>query len=205
MSKKKKILIGVGGFFALMMVIGSFSDDTPPATTAAPVVDVSPTTTTAAPSSTTASPSPTRTTVAPKPKPAPKPVPMTAQEKVDKALRDSGVTGAKITENTGGVIFVSIPVGDNLTNGMIRSGTERDAKDVMAAIAKTKAATKGLGVRGVADMQDQYGNPMPNSQVFWVFLKGETVKKINWGNEDYMLTMHLEDVADAYNWHPAFR
>lgn len=75
-----------------------------------------------------------------------------------KAVEEAAaVDGLKVSES-GKVLFAKFPIADNLTKGLIRSGTQRSTVDVLKAVSEnTKGYTK-VFVQGTFPMQDQYGN-----------------------------------------------
>lgn len=117
-----------------------------------------------------------KATTAPKATRAPEPA--TPIEKIKAALKKTDVD----IEN---VIYerkkprVEFNVGDNLTNGMIRTGIGNDVFAIAEAVHKSGVPVRELAIRGLFPLTDKYGKTEPG-QVFFVTLLGPDLAKINY-------------------------
>lgn len=153
---------------------------------------------------TTEAPEPAEeTTEAPEPtqeEPVAEEEPLTNDELIEQALLDSGVDGAKVSDDFE-TFVVEFNVSDNFTSNLMKIGAENDAKDIMLSLHESGAEFDSLGIRGMFPLVDDYGNEY-DGQVLWVFLEDETLNKINWDN---LLTIELSEAADLYNLHPGLQ
>jgi hypothetical protein len=99
------------------------------------------------------------------------------------------------------VFQVRFRVGDNLTNGMIRSGAKVDIQRILQAADESGLEFHEITVFGSFPLVDKLGNESLDV-VTKATYEGSTIKNINWNN---FLFKNVYDIAQ-YHWlHPAFR
>lgn len=149
--------------------------------------------------------------------PAAKVVPKTPKGKLQAAVADAGVKGAKVigysdepSDTADGetikVAQVQFQIGDGFSNNSIRNGIGMDTFDIAEAAVKSKVPFDELWVSGTFDMQDKYGKELPNQKVYQAaFLRSE-LAKINYDN--VLTDFDRVEVFTIDNFvflHPAFR
>lgn len=128
--------------------------------------------------------------------------PKTPRQLVEEAVDDLDVEGAKVSDETTPRDYViEFEVSDNLTNDMIRTGADNDAKEILEAVAKADPKLRSVGIRGLFPLVDDYGEES-KGQVYWAYFPRAVVQRINWDNLD---VVELETIADAYALHPDMR
>ena len=106
--------------------------------------------------------------------------PTTPKGKLKAALaKTDDVEGAKVNTIDGGYIEVGFKVGDNLTDGTIRTGIANDVYAMAEPINKSGVKFKELAFRGTFPMSDKYGNTKPGQVFFTTFTK-KTLNKIQY-------------------------
>ncbi|WGW12754.1 hypothetical protein LWF01_02985 [Saxibacter everestensis] len=136
----------------------------------------------------------------PETKAAPK---VSDEDKLRKGL-STAVEGTKLTEFTsGGIIRVEFPLGDNLTNNLIRAGAQADTVAILKTVKESGVKFDEVMIDGTFPMVDQYGNEQDDALVLSVSYTQDTVKKINFDN---VLASNIWDLSDTPAFiHPEFR
>lgn len=108
------------------------------------------------------------------------PKPTTPKGKLKAALaKADDVDGAKVNTVNGDYVEVGFKVGDNISNGTIRTGIANDVYAMAEPINKSGVKFKELAFRGTFPLTDKYGNTKPGQVFFTTFTK-KTLNKIQY-------------------------
>ena len=108
--------------------------------------------------------------------------PTTPKGKLKAALaKADDVEGAKVNTIDGDYIEVGFKVGDNLSNGTIRTGIANDVFAMAEPVNKSGVKFKELAFRGTFPLTDKYGNTKAGQVFFTTFTK-KTLNKIQFDN-----------------------
>ena len=171
--KKKRFVIPIG-VFLLLGAIGAFVDEDTP-------------------SGDQSSGTGSTATAAPKQSREPESAPTltTPEAKLLAALKKTDAEKPKVASyndldsGKGKYAEVKFNVGDNISNGTIRTGIANDVFDMAEAALKSGVPFKELAFRGMFPLTDKFGNTEPG-QVFFTTLKRSTLAKIQF--EDIVAT-----------------
>lgn len=205
--KKRKLLIGLAVAGALLLcciIVGLFGPKTAPSPRATDTP--TPAETAISPTPTPIPPTPTVTSVPPTPAPT---LSSEAQLQlaIEKALgpsnRETVERVSDFSMDTGpeSEIFVEWAINDNLTEGLIKSGTQMDIADILEAIDKSGLKYGSVHVEGTFSMVDQYGNVSEMVVVSAIYMRA-TIERINWEN---FLWDNVYAIADEVWVHPVFQ
>lgn len=100
-----------------------------------------------------------------------------------------------------GRVVVAWAINDNLTEGMIKSGSRIDATKMLQLIREAGLGQDGAFLEGTFSMVDQYG-VAEETVVIRASYSGETLQRINFDN---FLHDNIWAVADSAMIHPAFQ
>ena len=105
----------------------------------------------------------------------------------------------KIKE-TGDAIQIGFTINDNLTDGMIKTGTQSDVMKILKAVKASQYNYSKVTVIGTFPLVDKFGNSEEET-VLQVSYSPATVNKINWDGFQYS---NVFDIADSVWLHPSF-
>lgn len=153
--KKKRFMIPIG-FFVLMVILGSFAEPQDTSTS----------------DTTAASPAAPKT---------PEGKLLASINDTDRDIEKPSV--AEYTTTDDGVKYAEIKfkVGDNLSNGTIRTGIAQDIFAMAEAALKSGVPFDELAFRGMFPLTDKYGDTKAG-QVFFTTFTRDTLEKINFDN-----------------------
>jgi len=115
----------------------------------------------------------------------------------------TGVEGAQAEwtgdGSEGGLLKITFPVQDNLSNNMIRVGAQKDTMSILRAVRDSKIDYKRVFVHGTFPMVDKYGNKTEGTPLVAQYLP-ETVNKINY--DEILVQEDIWNLADQYKADP---
>lgn len=125
------------------------------------------------------------------------------QYEVKRVLGSSNRGIARIykIEETSENIKIVFTINDNLTNGMIKTSSKIDIRDILKAVQSSGYDYSEVVIFGTFPLVDKYGNS-EESTVLKVSYTPTTVNKINWQN---FLYDNVYEIADSAWLHPTFR
>lgn len=141
------------------------------------------------------------------------PTPTTPEGKLLAAVKDTDrdVESPKVVkymDTDDGVKYAEIQfkVGDNLSNGTIRTGIGLDVFAMAEAALKSGVPFDELAFRGMFPLTDKFGNTK-SGQVFFTTFTRDTLEKINWDNRVVTQFDNIENLSidGIVLLHPDFR
>lgn len=129
--------------------------------------------------------------------------PLTNRQKADKAA--DAVDNARVTQY-GQELYIRFPIQDNLTDGLRRAGVASDTFTLLKALKNHDVDFDTVTIVGTFDMQDKFGDDLPDQNVFNADFDHATVNRIRYEN---IATTEL-DVLEGFvkggliYLHPAF-
>lgn len=114
-------------------------------------------------------------------------VPKTPEGKLLAAVKKTNADNPKVVDyrdlddGSGKYAIVNFKVGDNFSNGTIRTGIAKDVFAMAEAALKSGVPFEEISFRGLFPLTDEYGNTKAG-QVFFATFDRATLKKINFDN-----------------------
>ena len=123
--------------------------------------------------------------------------------RVERALGSSNRNVLRVTDARlqGARIYVRWAINDNLTEGLIQAGAQRDIRNILEALADSAEPYTSVFLRGTFPLVDQFGNESETNVVEVLYTKG-TIERINFEN---FLRDNVYAIAENADIHPAFR
>lgn len=108
------------------------------------------------------------------------------------AINAAAVSGLKIEDTGGGVLFASFPIADSLTKKLISFGAKSSTLAILKSIKANVPSYVKVFVQGSFETKDSYGNSKNSIVLNAGYLK-ETVDKINFDGIDISGIWDIKD------------